>query len=259
MHDSSRDLVLVGTQQSAELKLALDQEKHKMKQLEDSMRKLDMEMKKTDQLLYQMIPKKIADRLRGGEAVMNLCEVVSSCTILFSDVVGFTRTCSMLAPMEVVTMLNSMYTKFDRALEKHDVYKVETIGDAYMVVSGLPEKTSNHAQNIVDMAFDMLNAIATLPNPATGEPMKIRVGCHSGPVVAGVVGLKMPRYCLFGDTVNTASRMESNSEVCNPFIVKYLTICQCNQFNFQISNLYLFNFKLFLNQFASMYSPGGSD
>lgn len=114
--------------------------------------------------------------------------------------------------MEVVSMLNAMYTKFDRALEKHDVYKVETIGDAYMVVSGLPEKTNNHAHSIVDMAFDMLNSIATLPNPATGEPMNIRVGCHSGPVVAGVVGLKMPRYCLFGDTVNTASRMESTSE-----------------------------------------------
>ena len=75
MHDSSRDLVLVGTQQSAELKLALDQEKHKSKALEDSMKKLDVEMKRTDQLLYQMIPKTVADRLRGGEAVMNLCEV----------------------------------------------------------------------------------------------------------------------------------------------------------------------------------------
>ena len=176
MHDSSRDLVLVGTQQSAELKLALDQEKQKSKALEDSMKKLDIEMKRTDQLLYQMIPKKIADRLRSGEPVMNLCEVVPSCTILFSDVVGFTSTCSLLTPMDVVSMLNSMYTRFDKALEKHSVYKVETIGDAYMVVSGLPERTDNHAAEIVDMAFDMLDNITTLNNPVTKEPMKIRVG-----------------------------------------------------------------------------------
>lgn len=138
-----------------------------------------------------MIPKNVADRLRNGESVMNLCEVVQSCTILFSDVVGFTQTCSQLTPMEVVSMLNSMYTKFDSKLETHNVYKVETIGDAYMVVSGLPERTNLHAEEIIEMAFDMLNAIATLTNPATGEPLKIRVGCHSGPVVAGVVGLKM--------------------------------------------------------------------
>lgn len=147
MHDSSRDLVLVGTQQSAELKLALDQEKQKSKALEDSMKKLDIEMKRTDQLLYQMIPKKIADRLRSGEPVMNLCEVcakkliiycdcifellnifvlkvVPCCTILFSDVVGFTSTCSLLTPMEVVSMLNRMYTNFDKSLEVHNVYKV---------------------------------------------------------------------------------------------------------------------------------------
>lgn len=124
MHDSSRDLVLVGTQQSAELKLALDQEKQKSKALEESMKKLDVEMKRTDQLLYQMIPKKIADRLRSGEPVMNLCEVVPSCTILFSDVVGFTSTCSLLTPMEVVSMLNRMYTNFDKSLEIHNVYKV---------------------------------------------------------------------------------------------------------------------------------------
>ena len=213
MHDSSRDMILVGTQQSAELKLAFDQEKQKSKALEDSMKKLDVEMKKADQLLYQMIPKKVADRLRSGEPVMNLCEVVPSCTILFSDVVGFTSTCSLLTPMDVVSMLNSMYTRFDKALEKHSVYKVETIGDAYMVVSGLPERTDNHASEIVEMAFDMLDNITTLNNPVTKEPMKIRVGklnrfqdknfqknliiqtkkigCHSGPVVSGVVGLKM--------------------------------------------------------------------
>jgi guanylate cyclase len=113
------------------------------------------------------------------------------CTILFSDVVGFTQTCSQLSPMEVVSMLNSMYTKFDKSLESHNVYKVETIGDAYMVVSGLPEKTNSHATEIIDMAFDMLANISTLINPATKETMKIRVGCHSGSVVAGVVGLKM--------------------------------------------------------------------
>lgn len=112
--------------------------------------------------------------------------------------------------MEVVSMLNGMYTKFDKCLEMHDVYKVETIGDAYMVVSGLPERTNNHAIEIIEMGFDMLNGISTIPNPASGkkhfiikflkvylsihflgEPMRIRVGCHSGPVVAGVVGLKM--------------------------------------------------------------------
>ena len=124
MHDSSRDLVLVGNQQSSELKLALDQEKQRSKSLEDSMKKLDIEIKKTDQLLYQMIPKKIADRLRSGEPAMNICEVYPTCTILFSDVVGFTTTCSQLAPMQVVAMLNEMYTKFDKCTEKHSVYKV---------------------------------------------------------------------------------------------------------------------------------------
>jgi len=91
------------------------------------MKKLDIEMKRTDLLLYQMIPKKIADRLRSGEPVMNLCEVFSACTILFSDVVGFTSTCSQLAPMEVVSMLNEMYTKFDKCLELHNVYKVRFV------------------------------------------------------------------------------------------------------------------------------------
>ncbi|XP_076348426.1 soluble guanylate cyclase 88E-like [Tachypleus tridentatus] len=212
MHDFSRDMVLAGQQQSAELKLALDQELQKSKQLEESMKKLDSEMKRTDELLYQMIPKQVADRLRKGEAAVDTCQDVDCETILFSDVVTFTEICSRITPMEVVSMLNDMYSLFDQLTEKHRVYKVETIGDAYMVVSGAPDVDEKHAENICDIALDMVDVIGDLKDPSTGQSLRIRVGIHSGTVVAGVVGLKMPRYCLFGDTVNTASRMESTSE-----------------------------------------------
>lgn len=134
-----------------------------------------------------------------------------SVSILFSDVVTFTEICSRITPMEVVSMLNAMYSIFDTLTEQNNVYKVETIGDAYMVVSGAPEKDLNHAEKVCDMALDMIEAITDLKDPSTGQHLKIRVGVHSGAVVAGIVGLKMPRYCLFGDSVNTASRMESTS------------------------------------------------
>ncbi|GAB6022963.1 Soluble guanylate cyclase 88E [Chamberlinius hualienensis] len=212
MHDFSRDLMLAGTQQSVELNLALDQEQQKSKRLEESMKKLDEEMKKTDELLYQMIPKAVADRLRTGEPAVTTCEVFDCVTVLFSDVVKFTEICSRISPMEVVSLLNSMYSIFDKLTSRHQVYKVETIGDAYMVVSGAPEKNINHADKVCGMALDMVKGVGGVREPSTGDSIAIRVGVHSGTVVAGVVGLKMPRYCLFGDTVNTASRMESTSE-----------------------------------------------
>ncbi|XP_011500910.1 PREDICTED: soluble guanylate cyclase 88E-like [Ceratosolen solmsi marchali] len=212
LHDFSRDLMLAGTQQSVELKLALDQEQLKSKKLEESMRKLDEEMKRTDELLYQMIPKQVADRLRNGESPIDTCEMFDSVSILFSDVVSFTEICSRITPMEVVSMLNGMYSLFDTLTERNHVYKVETIGDAYMVVSGAPVKQSDHADRVCDMALDMLEAITDLKDRSTGEHLQIRIGIHSGAVVAGIVGLKMPRYCLFGDSVNTASRMEATSE-----------------------------------------------
>ncbi|XP_020364829.1 soluble guanylate cyclase 88E-like isoform X3 [Oncorhynchus tshawytscha] len=212
MHDSSRDLVLAGTQQSEELKRALIQEQKKSSKLEESMKMLDYEMKKTDDLLYRMIPKPVAKRLRKGEPAVNTCEVFPDVTILFSDVVGFTRICSHITPMQVVSMLNTMYTLFDTLSEKHRVFKVETIGDAYMVVAGAPEKTKYHAHNICDMALDMVRSIDHLKDPSNGNNIQIRVGIHSGMVVAGVVGHKMPRYGLHGDTVHTASAMESNGK-----------------------------------------------
>ncbi|XP_044749063.1 soluble guanylate cyclase 88E isoform X2 [Coccinella septempunctata] len=224
MHDFSRDLMLAGTQQSVELKLALDQEQQKSKKLEESMRKLDEEMRRTDELLYQMIPKQVADRLRKGENPIDTCEMFDSVSILFSDVVTFTEICSRITPMEVVSMLNGMYSIFDKLTERNHVYKVETIGDAYMVVSGAPEKEGNHAERVCDMALDMVEAITDLKDPSTGLHLKIRVGVHSGAVVAGIVGLKMPRYCLFGDSVNTASRMESTSEEMKVHISEYTRV-----------------------------------
>ncbi|UJR31984.1 hypothetical protein I4U23_019457 [Adineta vaga] len=170
---------------------------------------LEEEKKKTDKLLSQMLPPTVADSLKSGKAVE---AVWYECvTIYFSDIVGFTTISALSSPMEVVDLLNDLYTMFDSILEDFDCYKVETIGDAYMVVSGLPIENGNiHASEIATMALTLLHACGKFKiRHMPGVPLQLRIGLHSGACVAGVVGLKMPRYCLFGDTVNTASRMES--------------------------------------------------
>uniref|UniRef100_A0A1I7TNY8 Guanylate cyclase n=2 Tax=Caenorhabditis tropicalis TaxID=1561998 RepID=A0A1I7TNY8_9PELO len=186
------------------------------------------EKKKSDVLLYRMLPKlvyftleqfhilstfrTIAEKLKSGIAIEP--ETFELVTIFFSDVVQFTILAGKCTPLQVVQLLNDLYTIFDSIIEQHDVYKVETIGDGYLCVSGLPHRNGNeHIRHIARMSLRFLSSlsqfrISHMPN----ERINLRIGINCGSVVAGVVGLTMPRYCLFGDAVNTASRMESNGK-----------------------------------------------
>ncbi|XP_072175198.1 uncharacterized protein [Diadema setosum] len=178
--------------------------------LRERTNELKQEKKTTESLLYQLLPRKVANQIRARQQVC--AESFDAVTIFFSDIVGFTRISAHITPIQVVAMLNDLYSCFDSRIDVYDVYKVETIGDAYMVASGCPEKNGDkHVTEIATMAIDLRSAVkqVTVPHAPTTK-LQVRIGIHTGPCVAGVVGIKMPRYCLFGDTVNTASRMESN-------------------------------------------------
>ncbi|CAG2191233.1 Receptor-type guanylate cyclase daf-11,Guanylate cyclase 2G,Receptor-type guanylate cyclase gcy-23,Atrial natriuretic peptide receptor 2,Soluble guanylate cyclase 88E,Soluble guanylate cyclase gcy-36,Receptor-type guanylate cyclase gcy-29,Guanylate cyclase soluble subunit alpha-1,Receptor-type guanylate cyclase gcy-8,Receptor-type guanylate cyclase gcy-28,Head-specific guanylate cyclase,Guanylate cyclase soluble subunit alpha-2,Speract receptor,Guanylate cyclase 32E,Soluble guanylate cyclase gcy-35,Guanyla len=173
------------------------------------------EKRKSEELLYQVLPRSVAERLRDGRPVDP--EEFNCVTIYFSDIVGFTDLSSQSTPFQIVDLLNDLYNCFDEIIDSYDVYKVETIGDAYMVVSGLPILNgTKHVNEIAQMALSIRDSVKCFRIPHKPEKsLQCRIGIHSGPVCAGVVGRRMPRYCLFGDTVNTASRMESNGEAMN--------------------------------------------
>ncbi|CAI4228489.1 unnamed protein product [Auanema sp. JU1783] len=173
---------------------------------------LEEERRRNERLLLQLLPSSVADSLKNGRPVD--AEFYDCVTIYFSDIVGFTALSSKSTPMQVVNMLNDLYTDFDKIIDQFDCYKVETIGDAYMYVSGLPTTNGiHHAGEVASASWELLQNMSLFKvRHAPEERLRIRIGLHSGPVVTGVVGVKMPRYCLFGDTVITASNMESSGE-----------------------------------------------
>lgn len=176
----------------------------KRKQAEAALRE---EQEKSEKLLLNILPKPIAERLKQNETT--IAEYFPEVTVLFADLVGFTSFSTIMSPIELVELLNQIFSGFDLICERLGLEKIKTIGDAYMAVGGLPEPRVDHAEAIAQMALDLQTEIARF-NAKNTQSFSIRIGIHSGPVVAGVIGIKKFIYDLWGDTVNIASRMESH-------------------------------------------------
>jgi adenylate cyclase len=165
------------------------------------------EQQRSEGLLLNVLPAPVAARLKTGEAV--IADGFPDVTVLFADLVDFTRRSQRITPDQVVQFLNDLFTAFDRLAERHGLEKIKTIGDAYMVAGGLPDPRPDHAQAVAEMALAMLEEAGRHTDPG-GRPLALRIGVDTGPVVAGVIGTSKFIYDLWGDTVNTASRMESH-------------------------------------------------
>jgi urea transport system substrate-binding protein len=161
----------------------------------------------TEELLLNILPAPIAERLKRAEST--IADNFADVTVLFADLVNFTEISSQIPPTRLVDLLNKIFSEFDQLAENHGLEKIKTIGDAYMVVGGLPTTRPDHAEAIAEMALDMQHKITRFKGP-NGEPFRLRIGINTGPVIAGVIGTKKFTYDLWGDTVNLASRMESH-------------------------------------------------
>ena len=171
---------------------------------------LELEQMKTDRLMLNILPRPIAERLKRGEK--NIAGSYAESTILFSDLVGFTEFSSKISSAELVKLLNDLFTRFDKRAEMLGLEKIKTIGDSYMAAAGIPIPRSDHAELCADMALGMFDDLHSF-NTTHGKNVGMRVGLNSGPVVAGVIGFTKFSYDLWGNTVNTASRMESTSTI----------------------------------------------
>ena len=201
--------VLLGARIAASIdrKRLRDLERLRLVELEQEKQLLEIEREKSERLLLNILPAAIAGRLKQGERT--IAERYASVTVLFADLVDFISLSNRSDPEELVSLLNDLFSRFDRIADVHGLEKIKTIGDCYFVVGGLPERRPNHAESVADMALEMLGALHDL-NRERGTTLALRIGMNSGPVVAGVIGRKKFTYDLWGATVNLAHRMQSS-------------------------------------------------
>lgn len=194
---------------SVERKRLRDQEALRMRQLKKQHEALASEQAKTEQLLLNILPRKIAQRLKAGEE--HIADAFPNVSVLFADMVGFTAMSRTMTASALVEVLGDLFSRFDLITEKHGLEKIKTIGDCYMLAGGVPDPMDEHAHAVIDAAIEFCTALEEM-RERTGGALRMRIGVHSGPIVAGVIGLRKFTYDLWGDTVNVASRMESTGE-----------------------------------------------
>ena len=180
IHSNGRELVFGAAAQKA----TMSEAEALCKEAEELHLTLASEKRRAEELLHRILPPNIATKLARGEQAP--AEIHSAVSVLFSDIVGFTKISSSVHPQFVMDLLNDLFGRFDNLCETHNVYKIETIGDAYMVVAGLPNPNPRHADAIAAFALDMMKAAAEVMSPVDNQPLKIRIGIHTGSVMAGV-------------------------------------------------------------------------
>jgi class 3 adenylate cyclase len=176
--------------------------------IREQMAALDAERSRSETLLLNVLPRRIADRLKKDPGVI-IADRFASTTVLFSDIVGFTQMSTQLPADELVRRLDDIFSRFDQLADQLGLEKIKTIGDAYMVCGGVPLARSDHAEAVCEMAIRMRDCVDEIA-AELGSDLRVRIGVHTGPVIAGVIGKKKFIYDVWGDTVNTASRMESH-------------------------------------------------
>ena len=194
---------------TGQLKEAFARIERQNEQLKEAFAEIKREKDKSDRLLLNILPVRVANDLKTTGKTMP--QTFDNVTVAFADIVGFTDRSAQLDPKTLIDELNEIFTGFDMIIESHDCERIKTIGDAYLAVSGMNGGIGRHAENIVDAALELLRFLDRR-NAASPFRWEIRVGVHTGKVVGGVVGIKKYIYDVFGDTINTACRMEQNSE-----------------------------------------------